>query len=232
MNTDLYFYIVNYNINHPIYIVKNTRIVDSDSIEGQEVIKSIDKFNVNSDSIEGQEVIKSIDKFNVARITKVTENKINIWYDNLNFYIEGITENKINILSGNLDFYIEAMTNNLDATKRPATIGIKGKLPALSLNYDFEDWVFEIRNKIQDFAEKIERPIQENQLETIESNLRYIYYKNEVQRRLLRIGKLLIKIFTTVIIALILKYFFEIDLILVGLLISINNVIMLLITDK
>lgn len=196
MNTDLYFYIVNYNKNISIYIVKNTRTVDSDSIEGQEVIKSIDKLNVAG--------------------------------------IAEVTENQINILSSNLDFYIEAMTNKLDATKRPAKIGIKGKLPGSSLNYNFEDWVFEIRNKIQDFAEKIEQPIQENQLETIEFNLREIYYKNQDKRKFLRIGKLLIKIFTPVILTLIIiKYFFsEIELILVGLLISINNIIMLLIRDK
>ncbi|NEN93276.1 MAG: hypothetical protein F6K48_32100 [Okeania sp. SIO3H1] len=196
MTTDLYFYIVNYNKNVPIYIVKNTRTVDSDSIEGQEVIKSIDKLNV-------------------AGIAEVTENQINILYSSL-------------------DFYIEAMTNKLDATKRPAKIGIKGKLPASSLNYYFEDWVFEILNKIQDFAKKIEQPIQENQLETIEFNLRKIYYKNQDKRKFLRIGKLLIKIFTPVILTLIIiKYFFsEMELILVGLLISINNVIMLLIEDK
>ncbi|NEO53920.1 MAG: hypothetical protein F6K54_13035 [Okeania sp. SIO3B5] len=196
MTTDLYFYIVNYNKNIPIYIVKNTRKVDSDSIEGQEVIKSIDKLNVAG--------------------------------------IAEVTENQINILSSNLDFYIEAMTNKLDATKRPAKIGIKGKLPASSLNYYFEDWIFEIRNKIQDFAEKIEQPIQENQLETIELNLRNIYYKNQDKRKFLRIGKLLIKIFTPVILALIIiKYFFsEIELILVGFLIAINNIIMWLIRDK
>ncbi|NEP77464.1 MAG: hypothetical protein F6K17_29940 [Okeania sp. SIO3C4] len=196
MNTDLYFYIVNYNKNIPIYIVKNTRTVDSDSMEGQEVIKSIDKLNVAG--------------------------------------IGGVKENQINILYSNLDFYIEAITNKLDATKRPAKICIKGKLPASSLNYYFEDWIFEIRNKIQDFAKKIEQPIQENQLETIELNLRNIYYKNQDKRKFLRIGKLLIKIFIPVILTLIIiKYFFnQIELILVGLLISINNVIMLLIEDK
>ncbi|WP_414573897.1 hypothetical protein [Nostoc sp. CCY 9925] len=191
MTIPIYFYVPNYKNDISILIVKNQRIIESINTESQELIKNIDR-------------------------TKLTGIKI-------------ISQDGINIFYKNSEFYIEATTNKLDITGRPAIIGIDTKVPTLSSSYNVEDWIFDICNNIQNFSTKVELSIQEKHLDLIRSSLPAIYYRNQRKKLFLYLGKLALALILPILIAWIIQGFFvKINIITIGILISINNIIVIL----
>ncbi|MBR8840688.1 MAG: hypothetical protein DSM106950_43620 [Stigonema ocellatum SAG 48.90 = DSM 106950] len=170
--------------------------------------------NIKSIETESQELINSIDR------TKLTGNKI-------------ISKDGIDVFYKKSEFYIEAITSKRDITGRPAIIGIDSKVPTLSSNYNVEDWIFEICDRIQNFSTKFELSIQEEQLDVIRSSLLEIYYINQRKKRFLYLIKLgLLLIFPILIAFIIQQFFLKAHILTIGVLISINNLIIMLSIKK
>ncbi|NET17653.1 MAG: hypothetical protein F6K08_34935 [Okeania sp. SIO1H6] len=93
-------------------------------------------------------------------------------------------ESNIRILhSRRAEFYIKLITDQKDLSDRYATIVIYGKLPHLAWEYSFEDWVFDVLNKVKEFSSQINRPAEPEHLHTIRTQLKTIFYKSK-QRNL------------------------------------------------
>jgi hypothetical protein len=167
---------------------------------------------------EGQEIIRKIDDLALHGSELVNESNVRI------------------IHKKNAEFYVELITEQLDASGRPAKIGIYGRKPSLSWEYSFEDWVFDIFDRVKEFSIEVDRSVKQEQLRIIRSGLKSIYYQHKIKAQVMLIVKLALGSFIPILVGLLLGISPFIDvkssLFLSGI-IGINNIfLILLIQDK
>ena len=192
---------------------------------------------IKSSDVEGQEVIQKIDNLTLHGIELANESHIRVLHNK------------------KAEFYIQLITNQKDLTERFATIGIYGRLPSLTWEYSFEDWVFDVLNKVKEFSNKINRLARPEHLRAIRTELKTISYKYKQRMFFMYTRRLIlgfvIPLVVSVVLALLLRFLpvlnlrpifdFSFDfntvfdyrtVLLVGCFISVNNILIILLVQE
>ena len=171
--------------------------------------------------IEGQKLIQKIDNLTLHGIKLAEESNIRILHNR------------------RAEFYIKLITNQKDLTDRYATIVIYGKLPSLTWEYSFEDWVLDVINKVKEFSSETNRSAKPEQLRVIRTELKTIFCKYKqrmlfVYKRRLVLG-FIIPIVVGLSICFVLRFFPVFDsriVLLVSGFISFNNILITLLVQE
>ncbi|MEQ8469113.1 hypothetical protein [Coleofasciculus sp. E1-EBD-02] len=174
--------------------------------------------SIGASEVEGQEIIRKIDNLALYGFELIDKSNVRIIYKK------------------NAEFYIELITDKLDTSNRPAKIGIYGRKPSLSWEYSFEDWVFDVFDRVKEFSIKIDRSVTQEQLQVIRLGLKSIHYKQKKRSMFLIIVKVIIGFIIPILLGLLLQLspVFNFDTtLLLSFFTSVNNIfIILLIQEK
>lgn len=174
--------------------------------------------------IEGQKLIQKIDNLTLHGIKLAEESNIRILHNR------------------RAEFYIKLITDQKDLTDRYATIVIYGKLPNLTWEYGFEDWVLDVIDEVKAFSSEINRSAQPAQLRAIQTELKTIHFKYKQRKLLVYKKKLALALIIPIVLGLIVyvvsfvsQFLPDLNLntvLLVSYFISINNVIITLLVQE